>query len=74
MTITTIGFAGLGLIGGSIAKAIRRVHPNMNIIAFDTDRASLTAALSDHTLNQAHDTLSSGFPNAILYFYAPQSI
>lgn len=75
MTITTIGFAGLGLIGGSIAKAIRRVHPNMNIIAFDTDRASLTAALSDHTLNQAHDTLSSGFSQCdIIFLCAPVNI
>ena len=75
MTIQTIGFAGLGLIGGSIAKAIRRVHPNMNIIAFDTDRQSLTAALADHTLNQAHDTLSSGFSQCdIIFLCAPVNI
>ena len=55
MTITTIGFAGLGLIGGSIAKALRRVRSDLNIIAFDPDRDSLTAALADGTLNQAHD-------------------
>ena len=75
MTIKTIGFAGLGLIGGSIAKAVRRVHPDMNIIAFDTDRPSLTAALSDHTLNQAHDTLSTGFSQCdIIFLCAPVNI
>lgn len=75
MTIKTIGFAGLGLIGGSIAKAIRRVHPDMNIIAFDTDRNSLTAALSDGTLNQAHDTLSTGFSQCdIIFLCAPVNI
>ena len=72
MTIKTIGFAGLGLIGGSIARAVRRVHPDMHIIAFDTDRNSLTAALSDGTLNQAHDTLSTGFSQCdIIFLCAP---
>ena len=28
METTTIGFIGLGLIGGSIAKAIRKFHPD----------------------------------------------
>lgn len=68
MTISTIGFAGLGLIGGSIAKAVRRVHPDMKIIAFDTDRESLTAALMDKTLNQAHDHLSQAFSQCDLIF------
>ncbi len=26
----TIGFIGLGLIGGSIAKAIRKYHPGLS--------------------------------------------
>ena len=29
----TIGFYGLGLIGGSIARAIREKHPGTRIIA-----------------------------------------
>ncbi|WP_346698383.1 prephenate dehydrogenase [Catenibacillus scindens] len=75
MTITTIGFAGLGLIGGSIAKALRRVRSDLNIIAFDPDRDSLTAALADGTLNQAHDTLSQGFSQCdIIFLCAPVKI
>ena len=31
----TIGFIGLGLIGGSIAKGIRRVFPNYTLIGMD---------------------------------------
>ena len=30
-----IGFIGLGLIGGSIARAIRQYYPDSEIIAFD---------------------------------------
>ena len=41
----TIGFIGLGLIGGSIAKAIRRVYPNYQIIGYDTDDSALQTAL-----------------------------
>ena len=33
-TSTTIGFIGLGLIGGSIAKAIRQYYPDYQILAF----------------------------------------
>ncbi len=33
-----IGFIGLGLIGGSIAKAIRRYYPDYEIVAFDKNR------------------------------------
>lgn len=72
MKFDTIGFVGLGLIGGSIAKTIRRIHPSMHIIAYDTDKASLTAALSDGTINQANDHLSSGFsPCQLIFLCAP---
>ena len=30
-----IGFIGLGLIGGSIAKAIRQYYPDFELVAFD---------------------------------------
>lgn len=35
METTTIGFIGLGLIGGSIAKAIRKFHPEYQIMAYN---------------------------------------
>lgn len=47
----TIGFIGLGLIGGSIAKAIRKYHPDYHILAYDTDRESLTDALSANIID-----------------------
>ena len=42
----TISFFGLGLIGGSIAKAIRKNDPSWHIAAFDPDRDTLASALS----------------------------
>lgn len=40
----TIGFIGLGLIGGSIAKGVKRVFPNYKIIGFDKDKEALQKA------------------------------
>ena len=33
MTLHKIGFIGLGLIGGSIARRLRRLHEGLSIIA-----------------------------------------
>ncbi|MBC7958735.1 MAG: prephenate dehydrogenase [Vallitaleaceae bacterium] len=40
----TIGFIGLGLIGGSLAKAIKKNHLAQTIVAYDLDTASLQTA------------------------------
>lgn len=70
----TIGFVGLGLIGGSIAKAIRRVRPDYRIIACDRQRTSLIAALTDGTLNETHDSLTAAFGECdIIFLCAPVS-
>ena len=42
--IENIGFAGLGLIGGTIARAIRNVYPDSLICAYDPDLAALREA------------------------------
>ena len=41
-----VGFIGLGLIGGSIAKALRRFHPQVKIYAYTRTEATLDQALS----------------------------
>ena len=43
----TIGFIGLGLIGGSIAKAVRKFHKDYHILAYDQNRDALAQALGD---------------------------
>ncbi|MDO4170553.1 MAG: prephenate dehydrogenase [Lachnospiraceae bacterium] len=46
-----IGFVGLGLIGGSIAKSIRRVFPNYKLLGYDTDTEALKRAKDEGTLD-----------------------
>lgn len=48
-----IGFIGLGLIGGSIAKSIRRIFPDTEILGFDVDQSAMTLALSDKTITKS---------------------
>ena len=57
MSEKTIGFIGLGLIGGSIAKALRRVHPEYRLIAYNRSRSSLVEAMSDGTINHCNRTV-----------------
>lgn len=42
-----VGFIGLGLIGGSIAKAIKRFHPETVICAYTRTEATLDKAMAD---------------------------
>ena len=70
MSDKTIGFIGLGLIGGSIAKALRRVHPEYRLIAYNRSRSSLVEAMSDGTINQATDVIELHLQSVILFFCA----
>lgn len=75
MQIRTIGFIGLGLIGGSLAKAIRRVHPQMQLIAYNRSRESLVEALEDGTLNLASDRINDSFSACdMIFLCAPVSV
>lgn len=46
-----IGFIGLGLIGGSIAMAIKKAYPDASIYAFDHDIDTLVTAQNDGTID-----------------------
>ena len=61
MSTFTCGFIGLGLIGGSIAKAIRSVIPDAHIIAYDTNEASLALARDEHIIDETHPAINSAF-------------
>ncbi len=48
MNAITCGFIGLGLIGGSIAKALKENIPDTTIIAYDVNANTLKAALEEN--------------------------
>lgn len=57
----SIGFIGLGLIGGSIAKSLRRVFPSINIIAYNRSESARKEAKSDGTADIVCDSINSTF-------------
>ncbi|ABX42900.1 prephenate dehydrogenase [Lachnoclostridium phytofermentans] len=71
-----IGFIGLGLIGGSIAKALRANHYPCTIVAYEKEDSvsseNLRIALSDGTINNIGHDLSVDFSNCdIIFLCAP---
>ena len=65
-----VGFIGLGLIGGSIAKALRRFHPQVKIYAYTRTEATLDQALSEGVIDRkCTDPL---FVPAVIFFCAPR--
>lgn len=69
-----IGFIGLGLIGGSIAKAIRRYYPDYEIIAFDNNKDTLALATQDSTINVACTSIDDNFRGCdYIFLCAPVS-
>lgn len=56
-----IGFIGLGLIGGSVAKAIRQYYPDTEIIAFDKSREALALATQEAVIDTACSSVDGNF-------------
>lgn len=56
-----IGFIGLGLIGGSIARAIRQYYPDYEIVAFDKSKETLAYATQDSIIDVAATTIDDNF-------------
>ena len=68
MTSKKIGFIGLGLIGGSIAKAIRQYYPEYDIIAFDKNKESLALAVQEGTIHTACSSIDDNFRDCTYIF------
>lgn len=62
--ITKLGIIGLGLIGGSLAKALRRVKFVEHIIVADSDTGTVNSVLKDGFADEAADINSKGFYSA----------
>ncbi len=57
----TCGFVGLGLIGGSIAKALREKLPSAQIIAYDINEDTLKLAKEEGVATHITSSIDSSF-------------
>lgn len=72
MNPSKIGFVGLGHIGGSIAKTIRRIHPDIEITACDPSETTIRRALDDNIIQYGFSHLTEDFSSCdYIYLCAP---
>ncbi len=64
----TLGFIGLGLIGGSMAKAFRDKYKNCTIIAYNRSEKPRIMALNDGTANIVTDVIDETFSKCDFIF------
>lgn len=68
------GFIGLGLIGGSIARAVRHFYPDAEIIAYSRTRASVEQAVADGVVDRIPDGVGEDFADCdYIFLCAPVS-
>lgn len=69
-----IGFIGLGLIGGSIARAIRQYYPEYTITAFDENKETLALATQESVIDVAAVHIDDSFRGCdYIFLCAPVS-
>lgn len=68
MRFQTVGFIGLGLIGGSIAKAIKHFYPETQILAYSRTQATLQEALEAGAIDRICTDLDASFGACDLIF------
>lgn len=74
MNTLTFGFIGLGLIGGSIAKAIRLHLPDARLIAYDINSASLDLAKKEQVIDESCPSIDGSFGDCdYIFLCAPVS-
>lgn len=61
MAELTCGFIGLGLIGGSIAKALKNNHPDIKIVAYDINSDSLNQAKEERIVDVIAPSIDESF-------------
>lgn len=72
MSTLTFGFIGLGLIGGSIARAIRQNLPQSQIIAYDINADTLREASQCGVANTVTTKIDASFSTCdYLFLCAP---
>ncbi|WP_029231078.1 prephenate dehydrogenase/arogenate dehydrogenase family protein [Butyrivibrio sp. VCB2006] len=75
MNIKTYGFIGLGLIGGSMARAIKAFDPSCRIMAYAPHKSTVDAAKADGTIDIALDKIGPEFTECdYIFLCAPVEI
>lgn len=74
MDTLKIGFIGLGLIGGSIAKALRASMPDIWITVYDINENTLVQAKKDGVANRTVSAIDASFSDcSYIFLCAPVS-
>ena len=68
MLTKKIGFIGLGLVGGSIAKAIRQYYPDYELLAFDKNKETLALAVQEGTIRTSCSSIDKNFEGCSYIF------
>lgn len=68
MNSKTLGFIGLGLIGGSIARGIKRADPSVTIMAYMRTRPRLEQAKTDGTIDIILDGIDEQLSSCDIIF------
>lgn len=68
MPSLTCGFIGLGLIGGSIARALKQNVPDIRIIAYDVSAKTLALALRETVADVAAKAIDESFSDCDYIF------
>ncbi len=68
MSIQTLGFIGLGLIGGSIVKTAKRIYPNLRIIARSGHQSTITEAYGDGLIDNERNASPEDFADCDYIF------
>ena len=70
----TCSFYGLGLIGGSISRALRKAYPGIYLKAYDSDPRSIEAAYRSGVINKTYTMLTDDiFDCDYMFLCAPVS-
>ena len=70
MSLNRIAILGLGLIGGSFAKAFKHANPNIHISAFDKDEV-LNQALSEKVIDSKLSDINEALSSEIIFLALP---
>ncbi|MGN0298330.1 MAG: prephenate dehydrogenase [Lachnospiraceae bacterium] len=64
----TLGFIGFGLIGGSIARRIKKIHPDYQIMAYARTRSTLEQAAADGNIDIILDRVDEKLADCDIIF------